>query len=107
MRTLFVLTIVGVFLAVGCTSKTDDPKVTGGGTPAAAVSAEVACGKCQYKMASATTCAPAVKIAGKTYLVSGVTVPDPNMDLCKAPKSGTVEGKIEGDKYVATKVTLK
>lgn len=64
-----------------------------------------ACGACIYKMAGVTGCPLAVKIDGKTYLVEGATWP--NHDYCDRECQATVTGKIEGDKFICTKLAEK
>ena len=69
--------------------------------------AEIACAHCQYKAPGVTACAPGVKVNGKTYVLTGQTVDVMKEGLCTAPKQATIEGKIDGDKFVATKVDIK
>ena len=73
---------------------------------AAAAKLEIACAKCVYKMADVTTCTAAVKVAGKTLLLSGGNVDAHAVGLCNGPKQATIEGKEEGGKFVATKVDI-
>lgn len=65
-------------------------------------SVEVGCAMCIYKVAGVSSCLPAVKVGEKVLLISGWA--PPGHDLCGAAKKATVEGKIEGDKFVATRV---
>jgi hypothetical protein len=69
---------------------------------------EVGCGSCTYHMAGVQDCTLAVKIDGKSYLVEGANVDAHKAGLCA--KTGTqalVSGRIEGDKFIATKFELK
>ena len=78
---------------------------TGKGVLASATKMEVACAHCVYHVPGVSTCSLGVKVAGKPYAVTGVNL-DPAWGLCAGPKQATVEGKVEGDKFVATKVDL-
>jgi hypothetical protein len=69
---------------------------------------EVGCGSCTYHIAGVESCTLAVKIDGKPYLVEGANVDAHKAGLCS--KTGTqalVSGRIEGDKFIATKFELK
>ena len=74
--------------------------------PAAAMKLEIGCAHCVYKKEGVTACAPAVKMGDKVLLLSGGNVDITKADICKAPKQATIEGKAEGDKFVATKVDI-
>jgi hypothetical protein len=80
-------------------------------TPAAAKTinnqvVEVGCGSCIYSMSGVKGCQLAVKIDGKSYLVTGADHVDAHK-YCSAAKQATVSGRIEGDKFVATKFEVK
>lgn len=66
---------------------------------------EVACGSCVYKMTGVEGCDIAVKIDGKQYLVTGANV-DAHQ-FCAASKQALVSGRIEGNKFIATKFEVK
>ncbi len=100
-------------------SKTEAPKTTG--IPGAAdlgkaavsstlalVKPEIACAHCVYKMAGVTSCQPAVKVAGQTLLLTGAGADavKGNQEICKGAKPVTLDGKVDGKNYVATKVEL-
>jgi hypothetical protein len=66
---------------------------------------EAGCGACIYKMAGVSGCPLAIMIDGKPYLVEGATWP--NHDYCDRKVQAVVSGKLEGDKFIATKVEQK
>jgi len=117
MRSLIFVAAAAAFLLVGCTKK-EEAAPTKPGTPvseaakgaigtalASAQDLEVGCAMCVYKVAGVTACAPAVKVGGKVMMLTGFTPKE--HELCAAAKKASVTGKIEGDKFVATKVELK
>lgn len=66
---------------------------------------DAACGVCIYKMPGVTGCPLAVKIDGKAYLVEGAEWP--NHDYCDRNCQAVASGRIEGDKFIATRFTAK
>lgn len=75
-----------------------------------AVSMEVACAHCVYQMEGVTACAPACKIDDKVVLLEGSAVDAQTLmdkGCCKGALMAEAEGKIEGDKFVATSLTVK
>ena len=112
MHKFFLVAAVGALGILGCERTTSDnkPPITKPGAPAGTVvstNAEIACAHCQYKAAGVTACAPGVKIDGKTYVLQGSTVDVQKEGLCTATKPATVEGRIDGDKFIATRVDIK
>jgi uncharacterized protein involved in copper resistance len=78
----------------------------------AAKTVEAGCGMCIFKMEGVKKCELAVKIDGKPYLVEGSAMFDhgdahAEGGMCKSARMAVVEGKIEGDKFKATKFELK
>ncbi len=67
---------------------------------------EVGCGKCMYKMAGVTGCDAAVLVDGKAMLITGNTIDCHQYGLCSGTKVAKVEGKVVGDQFAATKVTI-
>ncbi len=72
---------------------------------------EAGCATCIYDMKDVTGCKLAVKIDGKAYLVSGKTMDDlgdahAEDGLCNIARKAEVTGKLEGDRFVATKMAL-
>ena len=110
MHKFFLIAALGALGILGCertTSTTSNPPVTPGpGTPIS-TTAEISCAHCMYKAPGVTACAPGVKIGGQTYVLKGSTVDVMKEGLCTATKQATVEGKIEGGNFVATKVDIK
>jgi len=113
MRKIVFLAVLGVFSLAGCDKggpPASDKTTTASGTsavPAAAATYEIACAKCIYAMPGVPSCAAAVKVGGKPLLLSGASIDIMAIDGCKAAKQATIEGKVEGDKFVATKVEVK
>jgi len=121
MRSLIFVAAAAAFLMVGCTKK-EEAAVTGkaavgekavdtakgavGAAVAAATEMEVGCAKCTYKVETADH-GPAVKIGDKVYALSGPGLAGKEHDFCAAPKKATITGKIDGDKFVATKIDFK
>jgi hypothetical protein len=66
---------------------------------------EAGCSMCVFHVAGAKSCDLAVKLDGKTYMVNGAKV-DAHQ-FCSGAKKCVVSGKIEGDKFVATKFDVK
>jgi hypothetical protein len=72
---------------------------------------EVGCGMCIFKMEAEKKCALAIKIDGKPYLVGGTAMLDhgdahSKEGMCNTARMAIVEGKVEGDKFMATKFEL-
>ena len=111
MRRLFPLLTVSTVLivALGCQSSEDAS--TPQGTSAAASTenriVEVGCAGCLFNMEGAEGCQLAVKIDGKTYLVSGADIDTHEAGLCDSAKQAVVEGEVEAEKFVATKFELQ
>ena len=68
---------------------------------------EAGCGECTYKMDGVTSCALAVKIDGKPYLVSGTDVSAHEAGLCRATKQAEIAGEVKYGKFVATSFKLR
>ena len=113
MHKFFLIAAVGALGILGCERTTSDnkPPVTTPGAPGTgtviSTNAEIACAHCQYKAPGVTACAPGVKIDGKTYVLEGSTVDVMKEGLCTATKQATVEGRIDGGKFIASKVEVK
>ena len=91
----------------GPAASVNNPK---GGTHIAKV-VEAGCGMCIFGMADAS-CELAVKIDGKVYRVEGSKLDDHGDahaadGMCMVPRRAYVEGRIEGDKFLAQKVELQ
>ena len=72
---------------------------------------EAGCATCIYDMKDVTGCKLAVKIDGKAYLVSGKTMDDlgdahADDGLCSIARKAEVTGKLDGDRFVVTKMAL-
>jgi hypothetical protein len=79
-----------------------------GATPALMIvnrTVDAGCGQCVYHMADAKTCALAVKIDGKPYLVTGATSVDSHQ-FCSAAKPVLVTGRIFDGKFIAEELVL-
>ena len=71
----------------------------------------VGCATCVFKMKGVTGCKLAVKTNGTPYLVSGIGIDDLGDahaadGLCNAERKGVVEGQVEGDRFIATRIDL-
>lgn len=67
---------------------------------------EVACGECKLGLAG-ENCDLAVRIKGKSYFVEGTNIDDhgdahDKEGFCNAISKAEVQGKIVGDKFIAT-----
>ncbi len=72
---------------------------------------EAGCAMCIFEMKDVTECKLAVKIDGKAYLVSGKTMDDlgdahAEDGLCSIARKAEVTGKLDGDRFVVTKMAL-
>ena len=128
MRTgLILAAVLPALFIVGCKKTSDEPTTkaatadaaTTKATPAAAATTvaatsqtvEAGCATCIYDMKDVEGCKLAVKIDGKAYLVSGKTMDDLGDahaadGLCNIARKAEVTGKLEGDRFVATKMAL-
>jgi hypothetical protein len=66
---------------------------------------ETGCAGCIYQMSGATGCELAVKIDGKAYKVTGANI-DAHQ-FCTKAKTALVSGRIEGDRFIATKFEVQ
>jgi hypothetical protein len=66
---------------------------------------EIGCAMCVYHMEGVSKCTPAAKVGEKPLLLEGFTSESEHA-LCGGAKKAKVEGKVEGDKLVATKVEI-
>lgn len=73
--------------------------------------AEISCGQCNFEM-EGDGCELAVKIDDKAYFVEGFGIDDfgdahdEHTGFCSVVRKAKVEGNIENDKFVATKIEL-
>ena len=104
---LFAILTCGLLCA--CTAENDDSATgtQGSSGEGASISGELeaGCGMCVYQMAGVNGCKLAVKVGDKPLLVEGFQ--PKQMWYCKGAKKCNVEGKVEGDKFLATKVEPK
>ena len=113
MRTGLILAAVlpALFLA-GCKKESDAPATKAPTTVAATTqTVEAGCAMCIFEMKDVTECKLAVKIDGKAYLVSGKTMDDlgdahAEDGLCSIARKAEVTGKLDGDRFVVTKMAL-
>ncbi len=73
---------------------------------------EVGCAMCIYEMEGIDKCTLAVKIDSTPYLVEGVEIHElgdahAEDGLCLIAREAVVEGKLEGDEFIATKVEFE
>ncbi len=74
--------------------------------PVSSREVEVGCGMCIYHIPGVTSCSLAAKIDGKPYMVKGSSVNAHNAGLCGGTKLAKCMGRIEGDTFFATRLTL-
>ena len=113
MRAIYLAIFVGNVLFVGACQS---PRA--GREPTAATAGvqrgrtlAVGCATCIFNMKGVQGCKLAVKLSGKPYLVSGIAIDDLGDahaadGLCNAERKGIVEGKVEGDRSIATRIDL-
>ena len=112
MRIAMSFIVATMFLA-GChaadheTMEMEEPATAPETVSAKEMTTEVACGACIYEMPGVTGCPLAAKIDGKPMLVTGVSINAHGLGLCRKAKEAVVAGRVEGDKFVATKVDVK
>ena len=108
------LCLVGVVLVVlgsGCKST---QRAADARRPVASTTqkVEAGCATCVFDMKDVTGCKLAAKIDGVAYLVTGSNIDDHGDahaadGLCLIAKPAEVQGKIEGDRFVATMFQLR
>lgn len=108
MRQVLALTVMFCLLLgfSGCQKSGDAASDTTAPITVTDQTVETACGSCIYKMEGVEGCQTAVKIDGKAYLVTGVETDAHEAGLCEVAKKAIVSGKVEGDKFVATRYEL-
>ena len=118
MRNIFSrIIVIGLcVISSGC-SKSDTEQTPTPVTPVDQVPAvsqivttqtvEVGCGSCIFDMDGVSGCQLAVKIDQKPYLVSGSDIDAHTAGLCAGAKQAEVAGKIEGGKFVVSRMELK
>ena len=98
MRNVLLATCVGLlFCVVGCASSQR--------------TLQAGCATCIFDMKSVTGCPLAVKVAGQPYLVEGVKMDELGDahaadGLCNVERTVKAEGKIKGDRFVATSMEI-
>jgi len=113
MRAIFLAIFMGNVLFVGaCPSPHAgrEPTAETVGVQRGRIMA-VGCATCILKMEGVTGCKLAVSSNGKPYLVSGIGIDDLGDahaadGLCNAERKGMVEGRVEGDRFIATRIDL-
>ncbi len=68
---------------------------------------EVGCAGCVFSMPGAEGCQLAVKMGDKIHLVSGVEMPGHETGLCDHSRMANIDGKLDGERFVATAFELK
>lgn len=67
---------------------------------------EVGCAMCMYETEGIETCQTAAKVDGKVYLVSGGGLDAHASGLCSTTKQATLVGHLDGDRLVASSITV-
>ncbi len=113
MRNGLLTSIIGTTLLVGgCRTAGVDADPTRASNKIEAPRKAVAgCATCIFEMKGVTGCKLAVEIDDKAYLVTGSGIDDygdahaPD-GLCNTAREAIVEGRIEGDRFVAERIEL-
>lgn len=75
--------------------------------------AEISCGQCQFDLNSKDGCDLAVRINDKAYFVEGFGIDDfgdahnEKTGFCEVIRKGKISGKIENNKFLASKIELE
>ena len=115
-RVLNIAAAVVLLTVVGCaSSQSNRPGVgrsdRGHAQAADVLRGEVGCALCIYHMPGVKECVLAAKVGERVMLVEGVDIDDlgdahdPQTGLCNVSRKAAIEGRIEGDKLVATRIT--
>ncbi len=106
--------ILTTYLLAGCTGASDKSihDNSQGAETSQRMTAVAGCSTYIFHIPGATGCDLAVKIDGTAYLVTGSDIDDhgdahASDGLCNAPRDAVVEGRIDGDHFVATHFALK
>ena len=109
----FSMLILTAHLLAGCAAESKKPSGDGSREAETAPRTNVVagCATCIFDMPGVTGCKLAVKIDGAPYLVTGADMDDLGDahawdGLCNTARDAVVEGKIEGDRFVATHFKL-
>jgi hypothetical protein len=96
-------------LFFGCSEGERNGSVQAATTPvsANAQTLEMGCAGCVFSMPGAEGCQLAVKIGDKIHLVSGVEMPGHETGLCDHSRMAAVDGRLDGERFVATAFELK
>lgn len=111
-----ITTVAALLTLAGCESSQprnhDVDRHDGGYSQAGdVIHGEVGCALCIYRMPGISDCVLAAKVGDKVMLVEGVGIDDlgdahdPKTGLCNVARGATIEGRIEGDRLIATRIT--
>jgi len=110
----FPMLILTAHLLAGCAVASNKPlhDISQGAETVQGMAVVAGCASCILDMPGATGCDLAVKIDGTAYLVTGSNIDDhgdahASDGLCNAPRDAVVEGRIDGDRFVATHFAMK
>jgi hypothetical protein len=73
---------------------------------------ELSCGQCQFELTSQKGCDLAVRIDGKAYFIDGAHIDDfgdahdEHTGFCEVIRKAEVTGKVVGNRFKASSVTL-
>ena len=120
MKRIALLTIIalGIFAIAGCSSVDNKAETTTAAKDVVdaakktaltnAVTAELACAGCIYKMEGAQGCQPAIKLSGgEPMMLKGIEVDAHGLGLCSAASEATVQGDVKDGVFIASAVKLK
>lgn len=110
----FSVLILTTHVLAGCTAASNKPNhdISQGAETTQGMTVVAGCATCIFDMPAATGCKLAVKIDGAAYLVTGSDIDDhgdahASDGLCNASRNAVVEGRIDRDRFVATRFALK
>ena len=110
----FPVLIITMYLLSGCSAASNKPihDISQGEETTQRMTVVAGCANCIFDMPGAKGCKLAVKIDGTAYLVTGSNIDDhgdahASDGLCNASRNAVVEGRIDGDRFVATHFALK
>lgn len=99
MKKIFL--VFAFIIGVSCANKKETTQI-----------AELSCGQCKFDLDSESGCSLAIRIDDKAYFVEGFNIDDfgdahdENIGFCNVIRKGTVTGKVEDGRFVASNIEL-
>lgn len=101
------IAVATLFFACSQSERNDGVRAASAVDSTNAQTLEVGCAGCVFNMPGADGCQLAVKIGDKIHLVSGVEMPGHESGLCDHSRMASVNGQLDGERFVATALELK